>query len=199
MGYRMQVLLVALITAVVSLGSPSAAGADAVTVGDCHGDGTWTSTGKTESSRDHDAGDVIKVPRKDVVQWLGALDDHTLGDEVPRRDIDGSIDVKILGKWITVDDWDGSSVRAANEGEYEYDLPAALAGVKIEIRGIHTDDGTVTCKGGNVYLQIRGKATDNPLTWVGGGLLVVGAGGMVYAGRPRFRKTKPAYDEVHEG
>jgi hypothetical protein len=177
----------------------TAVGADVVTPpGSCVGAGTWQDGGFSEASTEHVSSDVIKVPREDTVDWAGAIGNAQLGAEVPRREIAGKVEAKLpapLG-WITIDDWGGSSVRAANEGSHHYNLPSVLVGVKVKLRGEHHDAGKLTCEG-SVFLQIEGGS--NPLK-IGaiGGMVVFGAL-LAYAGKPTFTKVEPAFEDVNPG
>jgi hypothetical protein len=157
-------------------------------------------SGQHEDSREHERSDVIEVPAEDTVHWSGALEDHQLGDEVPRREINGSVDLQLpapLG-WVTIDDWDGSSVRAANEGDHHYDLPSVLVGIEMTLRGHHDENGQEFCEG-SVKVKVEGSSLSNPLAIGGIAGMVVFGGLLFYAGRPVFTKVAPAYEDVNPG
>ena len=176
----------------------SAAAADVVTPpGACVGSGTWQEGGFTETSTDHDPGDTIKVPRADTVHWKGNIKGFQLGAAGPRRDIEGKVEVETPFGSVKVDDWDGSSIRYANEGEHDYDLPKVLVGIKMKVKGFHKDAGKVTCEG-SVNVEVDGSATSNPLAAGGAAGLVVSGAGLVFAGRPVVRKLW-AYEDINPG
>jgi opacity protein-like surface antigen len=165
--------------------------------GACVGSGTWQEGGFSETSTDHVPDDVIEIPRKDEVSWSGAIGGAQLGDEVPRRDIAGKVELQLpppVG-WITVDDWGGSSVRAANEGVHDYDLPSVVSGVKMKLRGQHSDAGTLTCSG-SVFVKVEGS---NPLL-IGGivGMVLTGIA-LLFAGRPTFTQVGQTFEDVNPG
>lgn len=177
------------------------AGADVVRPeGSCRGAGEWLGSGQQEDSVEHERSDVIEVPAKDTVRWSGALGDNQLGDEVPRRDIDGSVELQLPAPfgWVTIDDWDGSSVRAANEGEHSYNLPKVLVGIEMTLRGHHNENGVLFCEG-RVKVKVEGSALSNPLAIGGIAGMVVFGGLLLYAGRPVFTKVAPAYEDVNPG
>ena len=184
-------LLVGLLAAPASADVVKPAGA-------CVGSGTWEKGGFAERSTDHSSGDTIKVPRKDTVKWAGNEKGFALGSTGPRRDIDGKVRLKLPVGTVTIDSWSGSSVRYANEGEHDYDLPSVLTGIKMKLSGFHKDAGKVTCAG-SVYVQIKGSAASNPLLWVSLGGLVLTGFGLFFAGRPTFRKVRPAFEDVNPG
>lgn len=186
----------------VVLASLMAAGPAAADVvdpdGACVGSGSWAEGGLSETSTDHVPDDVIKIPRKDVVSWSGAIGDAQLGDEVPRRAIAGKVQIQLpppIG-WVTIDDWGGSSVRAANEGEHDYDLPSVLSGVKMKLRGEHSDAGSLTCAG-SVFVEIDGGS--NPLMIAGIVGMVLSGGALLYSGKAVFTKVAPAFEDVNPG
>ncbi len=165
--------------------------------GACVGSGTWQEGRLPETSTKHVPSDVITIPRKDVVSWSGAIGGAQLGDEVPRREIAGKVELQLpppVG-WITIDDWGGNSVRAANEGVHDYDLPSLLGGVKMKLRGQHSDAGSLTCSG-SVFVQIDGSS---PLLIAGIVGLVLSGGVLLYSGKAVFTKVAPAFEDVNPG
>ena len=159
--------------------------------GACVGTGTWEGAGFTESSVDHDRSDIIEVPRADTVTWEGSVGGAGLTEEVPRRQIEGHVNLVLPPPFegmfgpITIDDWGpNSSVRAANTGTHDYDLPKVLVGVTALLHGIHTED-TLSCEG-EVYVQIEGSAFSNPAAVASLAFSVLFGGLTLVAGRPRF-------------
>src|SRR5580765_8343980 len=134
---RLIMLLLVTAAVFVSVGGP--AGADVVSPpGACSGVGFWRKAKLTERSADHVSSDVIKIPRRDVVAWQGAIKGGKLNAKTTRRDIAGSVDIDLpLGQSITIDDWDKTSVRVANKGRHGYNLPVFFEGVKFKLHGHH--------------------------------------------------------------
>jgi hypothetical protein len=163
--------------------------------GACHGEGTWEKAGFTQKSGDHVPSDVIKVPRKDTVHWVGGIGTAQPGETIARRPIKGSVQLKLpppLG-WVTIDSWGKSSEAAANSGVHSYDLPNVLAGIKMKLRGEHFDNNTLTCRG-SVFVQIDGS---NPIKIAGLiGMIIFGLL-LLYSGKPRFTKDELTYTETH--
>jgi len=190
-----QLALLSITTVLAVLLSAPAAGADVVTPpGACVGSGAWQRSGQQETSTDHDPSDVIEVPRSDTVRWAGNVKGFALGAEGPRRDISGEVQLDLPIGSVTIDDWGGSSVRYANEGEHEYDLPNVLAGIKMKLHGEHRENGKVVCAG-SVFVKIDGTS---PLLIVAVGLGVVALLLLFVAGRPVFKKLW-AYEDVNPG
>ena len=192
-------IAVAMIAGIGVVAPVTVAAADVVTPpGACHGAGTWQGAGFSEDSANHVKTDVIKVPREDTVLWSGELQGHKVGDVIPRRDIKGKVQVAMPKPFglITIDDWGGSSVRAANNGDHHYNVPSVLVGVKMKLSGEHSDGGTLTCKG-EVFVEITGGT--NPIKLVGLGGMALTFLALVAAGRPAFIKIKPAFEDVNPG
>ena len=164
----------AMLGAVAVVWVPAAA-ADVVTPpGACVGSATWKAGGFSAVTTDHAPGDVIKIPQKDDVKWAGNEKGFALGAEGPRRDIDGSVQLELPGNQaVTIDSWGGSSVRYANTDTHSYDLPDVLIGVKMKVSG---------------SMALAGI----------GGAVVFGVM-LVLAGRPKFKKVGPAYEDVNPG
>jgi hypothetical protein len=173
------------VAALLVLGA-APAHANAVTTGDCRAEGTWQESGQDEKSADLAPGEVVTIPRKDTVDWVGALDDRQPGDEVPERHVNGSFQLEIGGTWQTIDDWDSDSTKAANSGSYDYSLPSVLIGIEMPMRGRHYENGELVCAG-NIVIVVEGSAFSNPLT-IGGiaGLVIFGVM-LIYSGRPVYR------------
>lgn len=173
------------------------AGADVVDPeGSCSAVGQWQEEGVTRASTEFNSDDVIEIPQQDTVLWGGAVGDAQLGDEVERREISGEVEVDIAGIGsATIDDWGGSSVRAANEGEHEYDIPDILLNVKMRLHGEHREGGVKVCSG-SVYLQAKAGRFENPLAIAALiGMLATG-GGLASAGVVR---KKWAYEDINPG
>jgi hypothetical protein len=187
MGGRIaRVAALAAVAAGAVLGTASAAHADAVTEGDCFGSGHWVEAGLDEDSAEHDPGDVIEVPQADTVEWEGRVGDFAIGEDGPEREIQGEVELVLPSKTtIAIDDWGpNDSVRYANSGTHDYDLPSVLIGIKMKLQGEHRENGEVVCRG-SIYVQIEGSAFENPLTVAGlAGMVLTGAG-LVLAGRPK--------------
>jgi hypothetical protein len=177
----------------------SSAGADVVDPpGACRGSGQWLESGLDETSAEHDRGDLIVIPRTDTVAWSGAVGDAALGAEGPRRDISGEVQLDLPFGSVTIDDWGGSSVRYANEGTHEYDLPSILGGIEMRLHGAHRENGEEVCSG-EVRVKVEGDAFDNPLAFAGLGGVAVSAVLLGLAGRARFTKVAPAFEDVNVG
>lgn len=174
------------------------AAADVVTPpGACVGSGTWVKAGFSETSTNHQTGDVIKVPQADTVKWAGNQKGFALGAVGPRRAIDGAVELDLPIGTATIDSWGKTSVRYANEGEHKYDLPSVLIGIKMRLHGFHKENGKLTCSG-SVYVKVEGSAFKNPLAWGAVGGLVISGGVLLYAGRPVFKKIY-AFEDINPG
>lgn len=185
----------ALVAGVVVLTAAGVAHADVVDPsGACDASGLWVGEGVTRASADYSSSDLIEIPQKDKVQWAGSVGGAGKGEEGARREISGEVEIDIAGVGsATIDDWGGSSVKYANEGNKKYDLPDVLLNVKIRLHGEHREapEGsaafTKVC-GGSVYVQAKGGTFSNPLSIASAvGMLLSGAG-LVSAGMVR----KPA-------
>lgn len=168
------------------LGTARPAAADVVNpAGACAATGDWFLGGVVAGSTGHAPGDVLTVPRSDVVRWTGQTAGYTLdSNEGPRREISGKVELKLPVSKITIDDWAGTSVRYANQGEHNYELPAYTSGLKVKLSGEHYDGGTLTCSG-SIYVRIGGGALKNPVTY--GAFIGLGLSGFVLflVSRPR--------------
>ncbi len=170
--------------------------------GACSAAGTWQEEGVTRSSPDFVPDDLIEIPQHDTVLWSGNVGGAALGSEGPRREISGEVQVDIAGIGdATIDDWGQSSVRYANEGEHEYDVPDVLLNVKMRLHGEHREapEGsaafTRVC-GGSVYVQVTGGTFANPLAIAAlVGMLASGAG-LVSAG---VVQKKWAFEDTNPG
>jgi hypothetical protein len=184
MGWIARSVLVAAGAGVALVGAAGAAGADAVTEGDCFGDGTWLDAGFTERSEDHDPSDVIEVPRADTVEWVGGIGGASPGEQGPEREIEGEVVLVLPTKsTIAVDDWGpNDSTTYGNSGTHDYDLPSVLIGVKMRLEGEHRENGEVVCAG-SVYVQVEGSPFKNPLTFVGLAGMLLSGGVLVLAGK----------------
>lgn len=168
------------------------AGSDAIDpAGACYGEGTWVDEGVTRTAAELEPGQLVKIPQSDTVDWKGGIGNAEPGDTTDPRTTGGAVQLKIAGKWITLDHaWENDDATfLANDGSYDYDLPDLLVGVKLPLRGHHTEE-SVTCAG-HVVVQVEGAATENPLTWGGIGGLVIGGGMLVFAGRAVMRAEAP--------
>lgn len=180
----------------VAATGPTSAKADVVSpAGACVGSGTWVNSGLNETSTSHQPKDVIVVPRADTVRWAGNEKGFALGALGPRRDIDGAVQLKLPIGLATIDTWGGSSQRYANQGEHTYDLPKALAGVKLKLKGFHKENGKLVCSG-SVYVKIKGTSPLKPIAVAG---LVLSGAVLLLAGKPVFRKTAPAFEDINRG
>lgn len=183
--------------AVCGWGAPAAA--DVIDPpGACTGSGTWQEAGFTETSGDHEPSDVIEIPQSDTVSWEGSVGGAELGAEVARREISGEVQVDLPVGTTTIDDWGGSSVRAANAGDHDYKLPDVLIGIEMTLHGEHREDGEVVCSG-SVSVVVEGDPMDNPLAIPGiAGMVLFGAG-MLLSGRASFSPAGPSFEEVNPG
>lgn len=177
------------------------AGADVVEPpGSCQGTGTWEGSGQFEDSAAHERSDVIEIPQEDTVDWTGSLEGHAIGDTVPRREIDGAVEVKLPAPvgWVTIDDWGGSSERVANEGSHHYKLPSVLIGIELPLRGFHNENGVGFCEG-EVSVVVEGSTFSNPMAIAGLAGLAIFGGVLYFAGRPVITKAGPSYEDVNPG
>lgn len=194
-GSRLAILFSVGTLAVVGAAA-APAGADIVSpAAACVGSGMWQGGGISETSTAHTPADVIVVPRTDTVAWAGNQKGYALGAEGPRRDISGAVQLQLPLGTATIDTWSGSSIRYANEGQHTYDLPSVLAGIKMKLRGFHAENGAQVC-GGSVYVKIAGSGPLKPIGLAG---LVLSGGLLLFAGKPVFRKSKAAFEDVNEG
>jgi hypothetical protein len=179
------------------------AGADVIDPeGKCFGAGTWTEEQVSRDSTMYDPSDTVEVPQADTVHWQGNIQGFDAGSEGPRRRISGEVELDILGLGaVTIDDWGGSSVRYANEGDHEYDFPSVLVNVKMKLQGEHREapeaGGAFTriC-GGSVYVQIEGSTFSNPLAIAAIPGLALTLLLLIWSG---FRKVAPAFEDVNPG
>jgi opacity protein-like surface antigen len=191
-------LLVLCVCTAFAVLAPVAAAADVVSPpGACMGSGAWRTSGQQETSAAHRKSDVIKIPQADTVDWQGSERGFAVGSAGPRRDISGKVSVVLPMGTATIDSWGGSSVRYANTGTHAYDLPKALVGLKLKLKGSHKDGGVTTCKG-SVFVRVEGSATSNPLAAAGAAGLALSGGALLFAGRPVFKKLW-AIEDVNPG
>ena len=168
--------------------------------GPCFGSGHWQESGQDEDSEEHDQDDVIEVPQSDTVEWFGNQNDAPLGTDGPERPIEGEVEIDLPLGTATIDDWGpNDSIRYANEGEEDYDLPSVLIGVEMLLHGEHRENGAVVCSG-EVIVKIEGSATENPLFYAGLGAIGIALELLYLAGRgPTFTKVRPAFEDVNPG
>ena len=170
MGTVGRVVGAAALVGLTTIWPGSDAGADIVKPpGACVGTGHWSGANRTYTSAAESPGATIKVPRGDTVAWTGAIGTaQPGGPEVTRRPISGRIEVQgppLIG-WIKVDDWGGTSVRQAKNGTKKYDLPIVAAGMKLKLRGHHSENGQKICEG-EINVEIDGSSFSNPVTYAG--------------------------------
>jgi hypothetical protein len=180
---------VAVASAYAAVGAGSAS-ADAVDPpGACYGAATWVDAGFSEDSASVDRGAEIEIPQADTVQWVGGIGDAQPGDTTEPRPVEGAVEVQVGGQWIMIDDgWsDDDATSLANSGTHVYDLPSALIGIPIPLRGHHTEPD-LSCEG-DVVLIVAGSATENPVFYAGGALFVLAGAGLVYAGRIKIKRV----------
>jgi hypothetical protein len=188
-----------LAAAIAALAWASPAGAQVID-GPCFGEGHWVDSGQDEDTEEHSQKDVIEVPRADTVQWFGSENDAPLGSEGPEREIEGEVQLDLPIGTVTIDSWGpNDSIRYANEGEHEYDLPSVLVGVEMPLHGEHRENGEVVCSG-EVTVVVAGSATDNPLLFAGVGAIAVALVLLYLAGRgPTFTQVRPTFEDVNPG
>lgn len=161
------------------------AGADVISpAGACSGSGAWQGGGFTEASADHASSDVIEIPQTDTVVWEGSVGGASPTDTVPRRAISGEVELGLPIGSVTLDDWGGTSERAANTGEYDYDLPDVVIGIELPLSGAHREDGTEVCSG-SVNVLVTGGTFANPLSYAGLVGLLLSAIALAFAGRSK--------------
>lgn len=202
MGTGIRRLLSAASVMAMALGpvlvSTTPASADIVTpAGACVGSGHWEKANFTQTSTDRQPGDLIKVPQADTVSWAGNISGFKIGDAGPRRAISGEVQLDLPVGTATIDRWGGASMRYANKGQYAYNLPNVLVGIKMTLHGAHRDNGKTTCSG-SVSVQVEGSAFSNPLAFAGLGGLALSGGALFFAGRPVVKKLW-AFEDVNPG
>jgi hypothetical protein len=161
----------------------------------CTATGHWLSAGFTKSSTQYVPSDIVKIPQKDKVDWIGHEDGKPIGYFGPPRPIDGAVQVTVpFGISVTVWHWGGhKSPRYSNEGQESYNVPSILIGIPMKLSGYEKDNGVTVCSG-SVYVEVTGSRIKNPLGWAGlAGIVIFGAG-LLAAG---FKKTRPAYDDLN--
>jgi hypothetical protein len=97
-----------------------------------------------------------KIPRKGVVHWKG-----TAGSG--KRPISGKVQIELpppIGK-VTIGSWGGSSGSHANAGNYKYDFPSVLLGLKVPVSGEHHEP-RIDCSG-SITVQLDGSPIKNPV------------------------------------
>lgn len=175
---------------------PMAVSADVVSpAGVCTASGQWESAGFTKNSVDYTPSDVIKVPQKDHVDWIGQEDGKPIGYIGPKRPIDGAVQLTLpFGIKVTVWHWKGNaSARYSNKGQEKYNVPSVLIGIPIQLSGYESDSGKTVCSG-SVYVEVTGSTIKNPIGWGGiAGTVLFGAG-LLASG---LRKTRAAYDDIN--
>lgn len=179
------------------------AGADVVDPeGACGAAGLWQEEGVERASPDFNPDDIIEIPQQDTVLWSGNVEGFDLGAEGPRREISGEVEVDIAGVGAaTIDDWSGSSVRYANEGDHDYDMPDVLLNIKMRLNGEHREapEGSSSFKrvcGGSVYLQVKSGTFSNPLSIAALVATVASGAGLASAGVVRKRW---AFEDANPG
>ena len=169
------------------------AGADVISpAGACSGSGTWQGGGFSEASADHVPSDVIEIPQADTVVWEGSVGGASPTDTVPRRAISGEVELDLPFGSVTLDDWGGTSERAANTGDHDYDLPDVVIGIELPLHGAHREDGSEVCSG-SVNVVVVGGTFDNPLSYAGLVGLILSAIALVVAGRIKGLKTHSVF------
>jgi hypothetical protein len=188
MRVRTTVVLAMLVGFGALAATPSPAGADAISPpGSCRSSGFWVQGRFGDRSVALDSSDVIVIPLADRVRWQGRVGDAQLGEKVERRPINGVVEIELpFGQAKTINDWGGTSRKAANKGRYKYNFPSVFKGVKMKVSGYHDESGKRICSG-SVYVKVEGSPLSNPLTWAG----IVGAAlsvvALVWAGRRKHR------------
>jgi hypothetical protein len=171
--------------------------------GACQAEGAWVEEGVVRTSEEFVPDDVIEIPQQDSVIWAGNIAGYELGAEGPRREIEGEVEVDIasLGS-VVVDDWGpNSSVRYANEGEHEYDVPDLLLNIKMRLHGSHREapEGSSAFEevcSGSVYLQVKAGTFSNPLSIFALVMCILTGAGLISAGVVR---KKWAFEDTHPG
>jgi hypothetical protein len=150
--------------------------------GPCTAVGTLRATGKAYDAK---VVDNITIPRVGDVDWKAST------GKSGRRLAVGEVRVKFpapIGE-VTVGDWgkNGKTTNAAgNSGDYHYDLPTLIAGIKVPVSGDHSEPG-VTCSG-VVVVQIEGTS---PLAWASLAFTVFAIAGLALAIRARPNVVAP--------
>ena len=73
-----------------------------------------------------------------------------------------------------------------------------LTGIHLTLKGHHAENGAVVCEG-QATMVVKGGVFGNPLGIAGAALAALGLIGIVAAGRPRFTKVAPAFEDSNPG
>jgi hypothetical protein len=105
--------------------------------------------------------DEVTIPRKDVVAWQGSVPGSG------ERNISGQVVVKMPPPFgeIPVGEWDGPSSLHSNKGNYTYDFPRVLVGLKVPVSGKHSEPG-VSCSG-VVVVELEGPGPASNPAFIG--------------------------------
>jgi hypothetical protein len=185
-----------LLTGAIVLFPATLAAADVITpTGACTASGHWVAGNFTKNSTDVQPKDVTLIPQKDTVNWEGHEMGKPIGYSGPPRPIDGQVQVELpFFVKVTVWHWGGDkSPRYSNQGQERYNVPSALIGIKLHLKGYENDNGKRVCTG-EAILEVAGSKTKNPVGWAGLVGSVVFLAGLLAAG---LRKTQPAYDDIN--
>jgi len=154
-------------SALVGLLLVSAPPAGASLTGACKAQGTVVSGKKPPRTYDPKVVDEATIPRKGVVEWKGST--GVSGD----RAANGKVQVRFpppIGK-VVVGEWGKNGKKVGlpgDSGNYKYNLPSLIAGIKIPVSGEHHEPG-INCAGA-VVVQVEGHS---PLAWVSLALTLV--------------------------
>jgi hypothetical protein len=77
------------------------------------------------------------------------------------RIVEGKVYAKIGPRQVNIGTWDGPGENHRNDGDYDYDFPSVLAGLKVPVSGHHTEPG-INCAG-RMVVQLEGSTWSNPI------------------------------------
>jgi hypothetical protein len=128
--------------------------------------------------------DVTVVPLSDTVTWTGEVAGVAPGTS---REVEGFVRLDL--PWplpdATIDSWNSTTTRTANQGVEEYDLPSALPrGAGFRVYGEHREDGELVCSG-SATVALEGGAFSSPVTVAATVLAIPALAALVWAGFPK--------------
>jgi hypothetical protein len=68
----------------------------------------------------------------------------------------------------------------------------------MKLHGEHLESGKPVCTG-SVYVKVAGSAPSNPIFWAAIVVMTIGLLLSIAAGRPVFKKTAPAFEDINPG
>jgi hypothetical protein len=95
------------------------------------------------------------IPREGTVDWQASVPGRG------ERDVEGKIYAKIGPTDVNIGSWGDSSTKHENSGQYDYDFPSVLSGLKVPVSGYHKEPG-IECSG-SMVVQLEGSTWTNPV------------------------------------